>query len=90
MVLAIQRFLVPALFIRETFVFVHYLASSSSSYDEQWYEYRLGQATFQGLLEVFIVIALMYCARTIKQEVSHSSSRQDEDGEMEAGGGSPT
>ena len=46
----------------------HYHVGVSIGYYEAWYKYRLGQATFQGLLEVFIVSALMYCARTIKQE----------------------
>ena len=63
-----QRFLLPALFIRLTFMFAHYSVGFLMSSDGVWYEYRLGQATFQGLLEVFIVSALMYCARTIKQE----------------------
>ena len=63
-----QRFLVPALFVREAFVLAHYHVCVSIGYHEAWYEYRLGQATLQGVLEVFIVTALMYCARTIKQE----------------------
>ena len=63
-----RRFLVPVLCIREAFVLAHYHLGVFIHYNEVWYEYRLGQATFQGVLEVFIVTALMYCARTIKQE----------------------
>ena len=69
-----RLFLLPALVIRELFVYLHYScvvlwgpSHHPSLYSVSWYEYRLGQAIVQGVLEVFIATALVHCAMTIRQ-----------------------
>ena len=56
------------LVIHQVFVYTHYNISVHWGYNISWYRYRLGQATVQGLLEVFIATALIHSAKAIEQE----------------------
>jgi len=60
------------LVIHQVFVYTQYNINvdleAKWKYNISWYEYRLGQATVQGLLEVFIATALMHSAMAIGQE----------------------
>jgi hypothetical protein len=72
---SIKFVLVPLLCVREATIYANFWAMSLLPYDIQWYKYRFGQATSQGLLDVFIAIALMGCCIVFQQgTLAHAPS----------------
>ena len=73
------------LVLHQVFVYTQYNINvdleAKWEYNISWYRYRLGQATVQGLLEVFIATALIHSAMAIEQEplvdVEMSTSKRE-------------